>query len=170
MIPSFSRPPTSAIAAAASASPKREVIGGAHLAGGQQGLERIAVAGSLRRLLAFEPEDLVGEDPGALQQDQVQRHPGGGPGGEADDDEAPAVADRAQGGLRVAVADQVEDHVGGPAAGRLQRLLEVRLGVGDGDVGAELTTEGELLRGRGAGDDARPERLADPDRGAADRA
>src|SRR5205807_4797605 len=79
--------------------------------------------------------------------------------------------DGAERRLAVSAADRVVDDVASAPLGQaFDALAQVFAGVVDGRVGAVLAADRELLVARGAGDDARAERLADLDRGKADAA
>ncbi len=122
--------------------------------------QELADHGALGVGLAPGPGAPLHAHDGALfQQRQVERHPGDLAAREADDEQAAAGAQRAQGRLAQVAADRVVDDV--DAAERPERLAQIGLRIVDGLVGALAPAEFELLVGRRGGDDARAELLGD---------
>src|SRR6267378_4793015 len=128
-------------------------------------------AGKGLRLAAREIAPEHAHHRSALEEREVQRQLGDLAGGEADHEQPSAPGDGAERRLAVGAADRVVDDVNPLSPGQaFDALAKIFGGVVDGRVGAVLAAHRELLVARGAGDDARAERLADLDRGKADSA
>src|SRR6476620_1261728 len=135
---------------------------GAELPFAEPGAELAHACGELARLAPRKIAPEHADDRGALEESEVERQLRNFAGGEADDEQPPAPGERTERGLGVGSADRVVDHVDAAAVGeRLDALAQVLLRIVDSGVGAVAPAHGELLFARRAGDDARPERLAD---------
>src|SRR5262245_12617565 len=138
---------------------------------------RLELAGGVpREQLVDRPAELVGRLPaevaqrapqrGAVLDEKPVRRDLLDPAHEADDQDAPAPAERRERRVEEIATDRVETHVGALVVRELHDSFGELLGrVVDDLVGAALASHRELLRGARRRDDACAHRLADLDRG-----
>ena len=106
---------------------------------------------------------------GVAEQQSVDSHLGDRAAGEADDDDAAALAQRAQAVGEAVAADRVEHQVDAAAGELLRLVLPGAVGAHD-VVGAGLVRDARLRLGRDDGDRPRAEPARDLQRGGADAA